>query len=110
MLDQPRSVMYNRGHTFLDGRSLWDTHLPCEMPAAPDVRWPTMSGHTPWTSQPSPPRQLPAKVRIVTDSASDILPRHAQAIGVIVVPNRIMVDGRALRDGIDITASQFYAH
>jgi DegV family protein with EDD domain len=49
-------------------------------------------------------------VRIVTDSASDILPRHAQAIGVIVVPNRIVLDGRVLRDGIDLTAAQYYAH
>jgi len=48
-------------------------------------------------------------VRIVTDSASDILPRHARAIGVIVVPNRIALDGHILRDGIDITAAQYYA-
>jgi DegV family protein with EDD domain len=48
-------------------------------------------------------------VRIVTDSASDILPRHAQAIGVIVVPNRIAIDGRMLRDGIDLTAAEYYA-
>jgi DegV family protein with EDD domain len=50
-----------------------------------------------------------AKVRIVTDSASDILPSHARAIGVLVVPNRIVLDGYVLRDGIDITAAQFYA-
>jgi DegV family protein with EDD domain len=48
-------------------------------------------------------------VRIITDSASDILPSHARALGLVVVPNRIVLDGRALRDGIDITASQFYA-
>jgi DegV family protein with EDD domain len=48
-------------------------------------------------------------VRIVTDSASDILPRHAQAIGVIVVPNRIVLDGGILRDGIDLTAAEYYA-
>jgi DegV family protein with EDD domain len=47
---------------------------------------------------------------VITDSASDILPSHAQAIGVLVIPNRILVDGYVLRDGIDITASQFYAH
>jgi DegV family protein with EDD domain len=47
---------------------------------------------------------------VITDSASDILPAHAQAIGVLVIPNRILVDGYVLRDGIDITASQFYAY
>lgn len=59
-----------------------------------------------WNSSTSPG---PAHVRVVTDSASDILPSHAQAIGVIVAPNRIIVGGKAYRDGIDITASQFYA-
>jgi DegV family protein with EDD domain len=49
-------------------------------------------------------------VRIVTDSASDILPRHAHAIGVIMVPNRVVLDGYVLRDGIDITSSQYYAY
>jgi DegV family protein with EDD domain len=48
-------------------------------------------------------------VRIVTDSASDILPSHAQAIGAFVVPSWIAMDGAYLRDGIDISASQFYA-
>ena len=57
-----------------------------------------------------PPRHPAARVRIVTDSASDILPSHARAIGVYVVPNRIVLDGHRLRDGVDITASQFYAH
>jgi DegV family protein with EDD domain len=56
------------------------------------------------------PQRLPlAKVRIITDSASDILPNHARALGIIVVPNRIIMDGTTLRDGIDITASQYYA-
>src|SRR5258708_10610278 len=50
-----------------------------------------------------------ARVRIVTDSSSDILPHHARAIGVVVVPNWIVLDGRALRDGVEITAAQFYA-
>lgn len=51
----------------------------------------------------------PEHVCIVTDSASDILPSHARAIGVIVVPSRIVMDGAVFRDGIDMTASQFYA-
>jgi fatty acid kinase fatty acid binding subunit len=50
----------------------------------------------------------PERVCIVTDSASDILPSHARAIGVIVVPSRIVMDGAVFRDGIDMTAAQFY--
>jgi DegV family protein with EDD domain len=48
-------------------------------------------------------------VCIVTDSASDILPSHARALGAVVVPSRIVLDGAVYRDGIDITAAQFYA-
>lgn len=69
-----------------------------------------MSGYPAWHSADSPQRRPPARVRIVTDSASDILPSHAQAIGILVVPNRIVMDGYVLRDGIDISAAQFYAH
>lgn len=61
---------------------------------------------SPWDSPPSP---APAHVRIVTDSASDILSSHARAIGVIVVPSLIVLDGERFRDGVDITAAQFYA-
>ncbi len=72
------------------------------------------SGNPSWnqSSAPGPassPTPGPQRVRIVTDSASDILPSHAQAIGVIVVPSRVVLDGEVFRDGIDITASQFYA-
>jgi DegV family protein with EDD domain len=59
-----------------------------------------------WDSPPSPG---PAHVRIVTDSASDMLPSHARAIGVIVIPSRIILDGASFRDGVDITATEFYA-
>jgi DegV family protein with EDD domain len=50
-----------------------------------------------------------ARVCVVTDSSSDLLPHHAHAIGVLVVPNRIVLDGRRLRDGVDLTAAQYYA-
>lgn len=68
-----------------------------------------MSGYTrsPWAHQSSPIPNRP-HVRIVTDSASDILPSHAQAIGAFVVPSWIAMDGAYLRDGVDISASQFY--
>jgi fatty acid kinase fatty acid binding subunit len=68
-----------------------------------------MNGYPSWFSSPTTQRRSPSRVRIVTDSASDILPSHAQAIGVFVVPNRIIMEGYALRDGIDISAAQFYA-
>jgi DegV family protein with EDD domain len=72
-----------------------------------------MSGFGGWNGPSgmwhSAPANGPARVRVITDSASDILPSHAQAIGLIVVPNLIVMDGAAYRDGIDITASQFYA-
>src|SRR5258707_2018075 len=57
-----------------------------------------------------PNRGAPGSVRVITDSASDILPNHARAIGVLVMPNRLVVDGAVLRDGIDISAAQFYAY
>lgn len=59
---------------------------------------------------PSTARQrTPAHVQIVTDSASDILPTHARALGIILVPNRVVLDGATRRDGVDLTAAQFYA-
>lgn len=58
------------------------------------------------SAQPSARR---SRVRIVADSATDILPRHAQALGITVVPNLIMLDGQTLRDGIDISPAEFFA-
>ncbi len=51
----------------------------------------------------------PSRVRVVTDSAADILPSHARAMGILVVPNRLFFDGHILRDGVEINASEFYA-
>src|SRR5258706_3821070 len=70
-----------------------------------------MSGY--WAGPPAsstPQRRPHGTIRIVTDSASDILPSHARALGVLVIPNRIVLDGRVFRDGIDITAAQYYAY
>ena len=65
-----------------------------------------MAGSSGWPSTrfARPQRGAPANVRVITDSASDILPNHARAIGVLVMPNRIVLDGSVLRDGIDIIA------
>lgn len=71
-----------------------------------------MSGNPEWlpsSSSNMSQRRPPERVRIITDSASDILQGHAHAIGILVVPNRIVLDGAVLRDGVDISATQFYA-
>ena len=50
-------------------------------------------------------------IRILTDSASDILPAEAQQLGVTVIPlNVTLEDGTVLRDGIDMTPSEYYTH
>ncbi len=56
-----------------------------------------------------PRARRPSRVQIVADSATDILPRHAQALGIRVVPHWIILDGSPLRDGIDITPAEFFA-
>ena len=49
-------------------------------------------------------------IRILTDSASDILPAEAEQLGVTVIPlNVTLEDGTVLRDGIDKTPSEYYA-
>lgn len=68
-----------------------------------------MSGSLDWARQSFARSDFARRVCIVTDSASDILPNHARALGLVVVPNRVMIDGRSFQDGIDITSSQFYA-
>ena len=50
-------------------------------------------------------------IRILTDSASDILPAEAEQLGVTVIPlNVTLEDGSILRDGIDMTPSEYYTH
>lgn len=50
-------------------------------------------------------------IRILTDSACDILPEEAQKLGVTVIPlNVTLEDGTVLRDGIDQTPSEHFAH
>ena len=50
-------------------------------------------------------------IRILTDSASDILPAEAEQLGVTVIPlNVTLEDGIVLRDGIDMTPSAYYDH
>jgi DegV family protein with EDD domain len=53
--------------------------------------------------------QTRSRVCIVTDSTATILPSHAHDLGILVVPNRIVLDGKVYRDAVDLTAAQFYA-
>ena len=63
----------------------------------------------PQSSQQPPRVRRPSNVQIVADSATDILPSHAQALGIRVVPHWIVLDGSPFRDGIDISPAQFFA-
>ena len=48
-------------------------------------------------------------IRILTDSASDILPAEAEQLGVTVIPlNVTLEDGTILRDGVDMIPSAYY--
>ena len=47
-------------------------------------------------------------VRIVTDSTSDMPPGLAQELGVVLVPANVVIDDVTYRDGIDLTADEFY--
>lgn len=48
------------------------------------------------------------KIKVITDSTSDLSPDLAAAHGIEVIPLTITVDGRNYRDGVDITPDQFY--
>ena len=49
-------------------------------------------------------------IRILTDSASDILPAEAEQLGVTIIPlNVTLEDGTVLRDGVDLTPTEYYA-
>lgn len=68
-----------------------------------------MGGGASYTTGNLPPLNgHAARVRVVADSASDILPSHARAMGILLVPNRIIFDGAVWRDGVDLTAAEFY--
>ena len=47
-------------------------------------------------------------IRILTDSASDILPAEAAQLGVDIIPlNVTLEDGTVIRDGVDLTPSEY---
>ncbi len=45
---------------------------------------------------------------IVADSAIGVRPDEAKALGLVVVPFQLIVDGKAIRDGIDMTSEEFF--
>jgi len=50
-----------------------------------------------------------AKVKVVTDSTSDVSPALAQELGITVVPNHLLLGEDRYLDGVDITADEFIA-
>ncbi len=51
----------------------------------------------------------PGRVRIVTDSTSDILPELRERYGIITVPLTVQFGTDIYRDGIDLTPEEFFA-
>ena len=48
------------------------------------------------------------RVRIITDSACDIPPEQAAALGVEILPITVSFGGEDYRDGVDLTSRQFF--
>ena len=47
-------------------------------------------------------------IKIVTDSVSDIPPKIAKELGITIVPLRVRFGTEVYRDGVDLTADQFF--
>ena len=47
-------------------------------------------------------------IRIITDSTSDLAPQRARELGVEVLPLSVHFGEEVYRDGVDMTAAQFY--
>ncbi len=47
-------------------------------------------------------------IQIVTDSASDILPQEAKALGIHIVPLTVNFGGQEFADGVDLAHNEFY--
>ncbi len=47
-------------------------------------------------------------VKIVTDSVADLPPQIAEELGITVIPINVRFGEKVYRDGIDLTAEQFY--
>ena len=49
-----------------------------------------------------------SEIAIVTDSTADIPADYAERYLIHVIPNIIIIDGKSLKDGVDITRQEFY--
>lgn len=49
------------------------------------------------------------RTALVTDSTADLAPHLVEARSISVVPLTVTLDGKDYRDGVDITAGEFYA-
>lgn len=49
------------------------------------------------------------KIKIATDSTADIPRALAEELGIAVLPLTVLAEGKEYRDGIDLTAQEFYA-
>ena len=47
-------------------------------------------------------------VKFVIDSASDILPQEAAALGITVLPLTVIFNGSTYRDAIDLSHREFF--
>ena len=47
-------------------------------------------------------------VKIMIDSASDMTQKEADALGMILVPIEVQIDGELYMDGVDLSSSEFY--
>ena len=48
------------------------------------------------------------KIGILTDSTADIPGHLQQSLGIHVIPVNLVIDGKTLRDGLDIKVNEFY--
>ena len=53
-------------------------------------------------------RDVPISVGVVTDSVACLPPGMVAWLEIEVVPVELVLDGRAYRDGLDITPDEFY--
>jgi DegV family protein with EDD domain len=51
---------------------------------------------------------LARKIALVTDSTADLTPEMVEEMGVTIVPLRVIFGDEAYREGVDITAEEFY--
>lgn len=47
-------------------------------------------------------------IRLVTDSTTQLPAGAAEQYGIVVIPQIVIIEGESYRDGIDITAEEFY--